>query len=261
MPKSSVVAAHDVRIIENYTTTDAVELYLTGILTDIVGADPLSKVLTSAERTAILTSYLRRAGNKVRRKAKRDFGFHENVEVYVDGGGSDVLDLGINGFWPLYEVSNMLYVTGTSTSQVSDISDLNVDRTGVIQWPNRTTGGPTFLRGLKNVKLTISWGYSDTVEGAAPVPDEIKDAQALYAAADILSWIQATKNADGVGGVTQVFQDQIRVMVSEAGRFRATIKNWETEADKICISYQSFKVTILSPYQPFSYGRDILSAR
>jgi len=251
MPTAIITKAWDDLRTGNYDEEGAVEELLTGVLTDAAGTT-LAQVLSATEKATIVERYRAMAGDEIRRRAGRDFAFHQDVEVYVNGSGTPYLDLAQYGFWPLYEVSQMLV---EDTGQAIDT--LIVEPSGLIHFANEWQ----FPKGNRNIRLTISWGFSDTVAGVRPVPQDVKDAQSMLAAANILEYIQATKNVDGLGGISIIQYGEMSIRQYQRGRFSPTIDAWKERAYATCNFYRGVNFHYLVPANVLEYGEKIQEAR
>lgn len=182
--------------------------------------------LRSNERDDTIEAYIPDSRKWFCRKAGRDFDYHEDVNIAVDGSGKDALDLGQLGFSPLVEIS-ALVISGSA--QVSTF--YKEYPSGMIKFKG-TQDLPYFTRGPQNVTAKITWGY-------VTPPEDVIIAQARLVAADILSMLQAadTAEAGAPGGIRQVRYDDLTITVGNEGRFADHIKRLEKRALDVALSY------------------------
>ena len=230
----------------SYCGVDDVRDLLLGVEPDDVSAS-LSSWLSTAAADSLIQKYISGRGRvRVNRLAGRDFDYHEDVDIAVDGIGSETLDLGLLGFCPLTEITEL-----TINSTAADLDDYvwytdgrvvvadTYSETYVRPW----THSP-FPYGHQNVELNLSWGYT-----AETLPDEVKQAQALIVAAMVLQHITRAKTETPgmLGGVQQVQFEDFRVTHYMRGRYDASVRELQQEGEGLARSYKRGRVARLRP--------------
>ena len=119
----------------------------------------------------------------VDREAGRDFFYHEDDEIAIDGSGTDVLSLNGSGVSPPVEVSSV------------ELNGSALDAEGWRYYGSAnsikltaTASVSRFTEGVQNVSAVASWGYESP-------PDDIALAQAQLAAAQLISELSAEGQA------------------------------------------------------------------
>lgn len=203
----------------------------------------LGGIFQKAERARLLAAYITAARLWVEKKAGHDFEQHDEVLVYLDGSGSDVLDLSPLGFVPLLDVTDL---TIDGYPQTLDV-DYGADRAGRLFRVSSTgaasgkaySRGATFPWGRQNVSAKLSWGYTE-------YPSDIVRAQAMKVTADLLRNAQRSDGAGGTdlpGGVSSIlFGSDLRVDMPARGRYADMIADLEKRATSICLGYALPKV-------------------
>jgi hypothetical protein len=168
-----------------YCSTRDVEIYLAGVAQDDDGA-PLQALLTRPQLTAAISKWSQVVKALIDSYCKRDFDYHEDVEIAVDGNGSDVLCLKPMGFCPLSELTSL------------EVNGLEMDTDNYVVYEEdaviaRATYYPlnepvtintfnAFAPGRQNVVATITWGYA---HGSLPV--KVEAAAAYWTGASLLN--------------------------------------------------------------------------
>jgi len=229
----------------SYCTVDDVRNLLAGVEPDDANST-LGAWLSEEAADGVITSYIEgRSLVRIHKLAGRDFDFHEDVDVVVDGSGSDTLRLGELGFLPLTDLSAL---TVLSTEQ--DLDDFVWYQDGRVCVAE--TYSTDYLRprmtypfpyGRQNVSLTISWGYE-----ASP-PAEIVQAQAMLVAAMVLQHVARSKTETPgmVGGIQQIQFEDFRVTNYQRSRFSADIAELTKEGEQLARSFKFGLVTGLRP--------------
>jgi hypothetical protein len=178
-------------------------------------------------------------------QAGHDFDLHENVQVYLDGTGKDVMGLAQYGFYPLVDLTAMT-VDGFA---VRKDQDFTVTSRGIIRRNVSTSVIPVkpvylcyplFSWGTQNVVITLTWGYQTC-------PKDILDAQTMKVVAEILRFVARSDSESGEmpGGVSQIRFGSRDLWVNNGatGRYAQAISDLEREARQICWRHRIPKVT------------------
>ena len=184
-----------------YCTPDDVRVYLAGVAADDAGS-PFEALLSRPRIDESLAKLVQVAKKLVDRTCHRDFDNHEDVEIAVDGAGSDVLHLMPLGFAPLID---MTALSIDDTDEDTDDYILYLEDGIIARTTFSTTEIPAFIRGMntftlgrQNVVATISWGYTS-------VPVDVEMAAAYWTGALLLNPLDAAtdKRAPGVNMLAQ----------------------------------------------------------
>ena len=152
----------------SYCTVEQVQALLVGYDLSRIGEEA-----AVGERIQQLLSITRQAVDKA---ADRDFFWHADDQITIDGSGTERLSLALLGVVPIATVQQ-IQIAG-STVPAADY--VVYGETGEIRLKPAASIGSYFPAGLQNISLTLDWGYSE-------VPAEVAMAQAKLTAAQILS--------------------------------------------------------------------------
>jgi hypothetical protein len=193
---------------------------------------PLAAILSGDEQNALLSTFisLARAWVEAPSQANRDFEYHEDVEVYLDGTGGNGLSLAPLGFVPLIDISG-IEIDGAS---VVEGTDYTCNSRGVLRSIAVSSSTPQFTRGTQNIVATISWGYTE-------YPEAIKQAQAMKVVADLMGFIERSDSESGQmpGGVNTIrFGSDLTIQMGSEGRYGRSRKELEKQAREICLGYR-----------------------
>lgn len=155
-------------------------------------------------------------------EAGRDFLYHADDEVVVDGKGRDKLVLATMGIYPVVRVQE-LRVSGEVVPAEEYVS---FGEEGTIRLKNEGKLLGTFPRGVMNVHLTVDWGY-------VTAPADIALAQAKLVAAEVLA-----EGTGAKGAVSSLRIGDYAVSYDEGGENAGTVLRWVTEARKAARSYR-----------------------
>jgi len=192
---------------------------------------------SKAEVNKFIDLYLEPTRLDLEDMSARDWGYHTDVEVQVSGLGTEMLDLGHFGFWPLIDVTALSI--GTTTE---DVDDYVWDASGLVL-PDEYYGGyPIFPRGNYNINATIDYGYST-------VPADVKLAHAEMVACIILPILQASNATDpgGAGGVQRIQYQDMQVTNFQQGRYAPTIKALKEHVRSVTQRYRNLKTALAKP--------------
>lgn len=228
----------------SYCTEDDVRLLLAGVEPDDAGTE-LGAWLSTDDANKVIRFYAaRNTKHRVDQLARRDFEYHIEVDVVVDGPGSDTLRLDMLGFYPLLDVTAI-----TMSGSAENLDDYVWYRdgrltVGDVYSTTYTRPHPTnvFPTGKQNIALTITWGYVDP-------PDDIRLAQAYYTAAQVLHHIgrSGTQSPGMLGGIQQIQYEDFRVTNYQRSRFGSSIEMFEKEAKRIVSAYTTPRAVSLRP--------------
>ncbi len=159
--------------------------------------------------------------------AQRDFFWHAEDEIVVDGTGTKRLLLGTLGIWPLRTVHSIA-VSGLAVAE----SDYVVyEDTGEVRLVEGARLGASFPAGVQNISVTADWGYEQ-------VPLGVTEAQARLTAARVLA------EAGGESlNAAQVRLGDYSVRYASDGRYAGVIERFVEEAQ-----------TALEVYRPMWLG-------
>lgn len=156
-----------------YCSPDDVRVYLAGVAADDDGS-PFEGLLSRPRIDEAISKWSKVVKSLIDGHCKRDFDYHEDVEVCIDGLGSDVINLKPFGFCPLVELASLTidnftedvdnYVIYTDDAVIARSTFLSLET------PVYLSGVNTFIAGRQNVVATITWGYQTVparVEAAA----------------------------------------------------------------------------------------------
>lgn len=160
--------------------------------------------------------------------AGRDFLYHANETVVLDGTGKDRLQLTEAGVWPPLEV-HALYIGG---ELVAPTSYCVYAHTGLIRL--RPEGGRLhFPVGVQNIVIEVSWGEPEP-------PVEIGWAQAKLAAAELLAEL------GGEGGVVQETRiGDYAVRYAMGGRYASAITRLCSEALELLKPHRFVRMSVI----------------
>ena len=208
----------------------------------------LSSLGTDDERDELIDTYLPDSFRQVNQWARRDFGYHADVAIALDGPATDDLALWQLGFWPLLEFASLVvddiaidddyYKVYLGEARVHYIGSLPPS------WQSepiiRRVTGAFFSQGSQNVEATISWGYKSA-------PSDIVLAQARETLAQILMTFPAIndpRETGPPGGAESVADGQYRIYLPKGGRYAPAITNLEMMAKRTCFSYHRIKAFV-----------------
>jgi hypothetical protein len=222
---------------ERYCTIADVRHELRGVAIDNpTNNQDLGAWLSSTERNDVLLRALVDARMWVDDKTKRDFDYHKEVMVAVDGSGEDVLNLASYGFLPLYKVSFVeidgrahkpdKFALYPSTGRVKAKSYGQASRYA-------SRGSAAFPIGAQNVVLSLTWGYQH-------IPRDIVVAQARKAAALVLDQLERAdlSTGDVSPGFREVNYGDVKIRMGDYGRYGLSIRRLEEQALETCMRYR-----------------------
>lgn len=234
------------RGLETYCDRRDVILLMHGIMADAEG-DALEAYASSQTLNQILNTILPDTKRSLDDDCGRDFDYHAEVEIAVDGPGGDEINLGYWGFLPLLDV-DAIAVDGSAET----LTDYTWDTRGIVRPTDYWGGYPIFTRGYRNVTMTITWGYD------AP-PADVIAAQAKLAAIEMLGRISAANAAEPgmIGGSQQVRFGDLTISNYSRGRYSPTIDRWQADVNKVINRYRILQVGQAKPkiYDPVAATR------
>lgn len=224
-----------------YCTRDNVLAWLNRVNVgdDTTATQPLANLGTTGERDDLIDVALEPAKLRVDGIAGRDFAYHEDVDIAINGNGLDRLDLSMFGFIPLLELTDLVIDDSTV-----DTDDYEYNRRGWIQYNGgvvseltifkyQFTGG-FFPKGSTNVEAKITWGYETP-------PADIVKASAFFVIGDLLAFLEAVSgNTDepiGEGDVSLRLGD-VSITQRQSSKYGSLRKYVETQATNICKKYR-----------------------
>jgi len=184
----------------SYCSPDDVKIYLAGVAADDAD-NTFEAILSHSKVDQKLAKLVQVAKRLIDKRVGHDFDLHRDVEIAVDGEGSEALLLGKYGFVPLIDITT-LSIDGSSES----LDDYVTYSNGMIARTTFTTdetlpytgGIRTFTRGRQNIVATISWGYTS-------VPVDIEMAAAYWTGALLLNPLDAAidNRAPGISSMAR----------------------------------------------------------
>lgn len=238
---------------ERYCNISDVRNELRGVaVDDPANNQDLGAWVSSVERNDVLLRALIDARLWVNYQTRRDFDYHTDVEVVMDGSGDDTMHLDNAGFLPVASVED-LKVNGAIRS-LGDYAIYPSD--GKIKWKrtHRTSryAGRTyeaFPMGTQNVAMTLTWGYVE-------VPRDIVVAQARKAAAFVLDQLERANLSSGdiSPGFREVDYGDVRIRMGDSGRYGQSIRRLDQQALETCLRY---RVPIVSSARANFRGKPI----
>lgn len=203
--------------------------------------NPIGNLLDTALRDTLIGSAITDARLWVEAsdQANRDFEHHESVDVYLDGSGTDAMDLSRYGFTPLLDIS-AVEIDGLAVDLDDDyVADArgrlraNTNNYPSVYGKEPRWGDPFWAKGTQNVTATLTWGYTS-------YPSDIISATALKAASLILAWIARndTEQGDIPGGIRAIHYGNDLVVQTGEMRYAGPIKWMESEARRRCLRYR-----------------------
>lgn len=203
---------------ESYCTVEDVMRLLAGY--------DLSALGDQAELVAHVRELLPGAKAAVDAEAGRDFLFHVDEEVTCDGSGSDRLSLASVGVRPIGTVHGVV-VAGRGIDE-DEYAVYGAE--GVIRLQPTCSLGGSFPRGIRNVTVSLDWGYETA-------PGEIALAQARLVSAQLLAELAGDK-----GSVQSVHLGDYSVSYSAGGEHATVIGRWLEDAARAARSYRPLRM-------------------
>jgi len=227
--------------VTSYCDVQDVKMVLLGVAQD-ADNDTLEGWVSQTEVDRFIRFYFETTRLDLEGMARRDFGYHEDVQVAVDGLGTEVLDLGFYGFWPLESIDAM-----SISGEDCDLSEYTFNSDGTLKPSDYWGGFPVFRRGHLNIELTLTYGYSTP-------PDDIKVAQAELVACKILPLITASNAGDlaGLGGYQRVQFGEVSVTHYQQGRYAPFLRELKEHVAQVASRYTRPTMAIGRPMTPAS---------
>ena len=126
-------------------------------------------LLSGASYDTYLAKVISRVSKAIESKTKRELKERSSIEEYLDGGGSNLL---MPAQYPITAIAS-IYVDndrGFAASSLVSTTDYVIDQSKI---SIRGLGGYLWPRGIQNVKLTYTYGYST-------IPEDIELACLLW---------------------------------------------------------------------------------
>ncbi len=222
---------------ERYCSIADVRHELRGVAIDNpTNNQDLGAWLSSSERNDVLLRALVDARMWIEDKTKRDFDYHNEVMVAVDGSGEDVLNLAGYGFLPLYSISFM-EIDGRTQPPNNFALYPSVGRVKARSFGQgsryATRSGPAFPIGAQNIVMTLTWGYQH-------IPRDIVVAQARKAASLVLDQLERADLSTGdiSPGFREVNYGDVKIRMGDYGRYGMSIRRLEEQALETCLRYR-----------------------
>jgi len=192
----------------------------------LLGPYDLSRLGDNAACEQAVKELLATTRSIIESEAGRDFGFHANDEILIDGTGTALIDVGERtACTPLLTVKS-LSINGEEVAA----SEYVVYATeGVI----RLTGNglwSSFSKGLQNVCVVADWGYVQS-------PTPIRLAQAKLTAAMLL----AECSGDGAG-LERLRIGDYEVAYGDGGQYSTQVKAWVEQAQATARGMRSVRI-------------------
>jgi hypothetical protein len=209
--------------------------FATGLIGSYCGAEDVAALLVGydlsrvgdaqavAGRTAALLPVTRQA---VEALAGRDFLWHGQDTVTLDGSGTERLSLTAAGTTPVVAVDEVCL-----HGRVLPEKDYVVyKQAGEIRLVRQALVGGRFPKGRQNVAVTLDWGYEQP-------PAEVGLAQAKLTAAELLA--EATGEAATAQSLTL---GDYAVRYAAEGQYAAIIRRLQEEAQELLRPYRRWGV-------------------
>jgi hypothetical protein len=161
--------------------------------------------------------------------AGRDFLFHAEETVALDGKGSRRLLLAPLGLTPVVQIGSVT-VNGT---ELEGEEWLFYPEEACILLAAASRLGACFPVGNRNVEIALDWGYEVT-------PPDICAAQAKLAAAELLGMATGER-----GGVEAVSLGDYSVRYGSAGRFASAVRRLVAEAAEAVDRYRGLDFAVV----------------
>lgn len=194
------------------------------VLRLLAGYD-LSRLGTTDEVTERIRQLLGPTRCGIDAEAGRDFLFHADDEISVDGRGGDRVMLAGHGVSPVEDVQSLW----VNEVLVSDDEYVNYGTDGTIRLKPGGSLGGMFPVGVQNVRIALDWGYT------AP-PSEISLAQAKLIGAQILAEMAGER-----GSLESLRLGDYSVTYDAGGEHAGTITRWVMDARRAAGLYRSVR--------------------
>jgi hypothetical protein len=215
--------------------TDGV--FVTGLLNTYCEVDDVLHLLAGCDVSALgdssaveqrVLNLIGSTYSAVNREARRDFVYHEAVEVLVDGSGNDCICLGARGICPILAIREV-EVDGDLLPAAAYACYAQEGAVRLKPGAAQTS----FPKGVQNVRIALDWGY-------ATPPGDIRLAQAKIVAAQVLAEVSSAR-----GSVQSVRIGDYAVAYAGEGEHSATIERWLEDARRAAALYRSARVAVV----------------
>jgi len=228
-----------------YCTVQDVRIHLAGVGEDDAG-DPFAAFWGADIFDQKVAALLPIAKREVDKMAQRDFCYHKEVDIYMDGTGGQYLPFHRFGFVPLLEVKS-LTVEGDEQN-LDDFVVYQDGRFGSKTWLDTddelaSNTWMWFPLGRQNIELTITWGYED-------VPADIMLASVFMVGhflAVTMDAIQDRQKPGMLSGMTSVRYGDMTLGVGGIGVYERLAKRLKDAARARCGEYFTPIVTAPRP--------------
>lgn len=228
-----------------YCTVQDVRTHLAGVGMDDAG-EPFGAFWSSDVFNERVRKLLPVGKKEVDRMAGRDFCYHEDVDIAMDGAGTQYLPFDRFGFVPLIEVSE-LSIEGT-VQDLTDYVTYQDGRFGPVTWfadntELTSTSWMNFPLGRQNIVMTVTWGYTDV-----PVDMEVAAAYMVgYHLAITMDSAQDLQKPGLIGGATTVKYGDMTIGIGGKGLYERLAARLKSAASQLCGGYYTPIVTAPQP--------------
>ena len=206
----------------------------------LLTAFDLTEWFTTDQLTTRIGQLLAATKLAIDRLAQRDFEYHEDVQISVDGSGTELLPLYEQGIHDIVSISacvendaavsedyyDILPITPTGgTRRGPGMLHRNTDATA---FPGFTAHPGAWARGWQNIDITLTYGPSSP-------PDDVVDAQAMLVAARLLTECGGGAVAAG-GAVHSKRLGDFQVTYSDKGPFAGVITGWLADVEGLLVA-------------------------
>lgn len=210
-------------------------VFVTGVLQSYCTADDVLRLLAGFDLSRLgdegairerVTGLLAAAKAAVDTLAGRDFGYHPEDEVCVDGSGRASVVLGSYGISPVQTVTRVV-VDG---AEIPRDKYVTYGAEGTIRLKSDSAPGGVFPVGNQNVCVTLDWGYPQP-------PADIALAEAKLVAAEVLA-----AAAGEHGAVTSVRLGDYSVSYDTDGENAGVVARWVADATRAVSRHRGVRV-------------------
>lgn len=210
-------------------------VFVTGILRSYCTAEDVLRLLAGFDLSRLgdeeairerVTGLMGAAKAGLDTAAGRDFAFHADDEVAVDGQGKSSLVLSSQGISPVQAVTRVV----ADGVEVAEDEYVSYGAEGTIRLKSDSALGGTFPVGNQNVSVTLDWGYPQP-------PADIALAQAKLIAAEVLA-AAAGEN----GSVESMRLGDYSVSYDTGGENAGVVARWIADAARAVSRHRRVRV-------------------
>ncbi len=227
----------------SYCSTSTVAALLT--------AFDLTEWFTTDQLTTRIGQLLAATKLAIDRLAGRDFEYHEDEAMSVDGSGTELLPVYEQGIHDIVSVSSLAENDAAVSADYYDILPITATggtrqgpgmlhrNTDAVAFPGFTANPGAWARGWQNIDLVLTYGPSSP-------PDDVVDAQAMLVAARLLTECGGGAVAGG-GAVQSKRLGDFQVTYSEKSPFAGVITGWLADVESLLVrEYRGIGIRAIS---------------